>query len=73
MFSPSQWIGFCEIARWVRLHEAQRLEIALLSDSAVQARFARAFYLSAVRREHVRALEEVARGRRIAPRDPELL
>ncbi len=42
VFSPSQWIGFCEIARWVRLHEAQRLEIALLSDSAVQARFARA-------------------------------
>jgi hypothetical protein len=42
MFSPGQWIGFCEIARWVRLHEAQRLEIAMLSDSAVQARFARA-------------------------------
>jgi hypothetical protein len=41
-FSPSQWIGFCEIARWVRLHEAQRLEIPLMSDSAVQARFARA-------------------------------
>lgn len=41
-FSPSQWIGFCEIARWVRLHEAQRLEISLMSESAVQARFARA-------------------------------
>jgi len=38
-----------------------------------QARFARALYLSAVRREHVRALEEVARGRRVAPRDAELL
>ena len=33
----------------------------------------RALYLSAVRREHARALEEVARGRRIAPRDAELL
>jgi serine/threonine-protein kinase len=38
-----------------------------------QARFARAFYLSAVRREHARALEEVARARRVAPRDAELL
>jgi hypothetical protein len=41
-FSPTQWIGSCEIARWVRLHEAQRLEISLLSEVAVQARFARA-------------------------------
>ena len=41
-FSPAQWIGSREIARWVRLHEAQRLEVALLSDLAVPARFARA-------------------------------
>jgi hypothetical protein len=40
--SPAQWIGSCEIARWVRLHEAQRLEVSLLSDVAVRARFARA-------------------------------
>jgi TolB-like protein/tetratricopeptide (TPR) repeat protein len=44
-----------------------------LSPSLPQARFARALYLSAVRREHVRALEEVAVARRTAPRDPELL
>lgn len=36
------WIGSCEIAGWVRLHEAQRLEVALMSDVEVQARFARA-------------------------------
>jgi hypothetical protein len=40
--NPREWIGFCEIARWVRLHEAQRVEVALLSEPAVQARFARA-------------------------------
>ena len=44
-----------------------------LSPALPQARFARALYLSAVRREHVRALEEVAVARRTAPRDPELL
>ncbi|HUR93677.1 MAG TPA: protein kinase [Gemmatimonadales bacterium] len=44
-----------------------------LGPSLPQAHFARALYLSAVRREHVRALEEVARGRRTAPRDAELL
>ena len=38
-----------------------------------QAHFARALFLSAVRREHAKALQEVARGRRIAPRDAELL
>jgi hypothetical protein len=42
LVSPSNWIGSCEIARWVRLHEAQRLEIAQMTDSEVQARFARA-------------------------------
>jgi hypothetical protein len=40
--SPRSWIGSREIARWVRLHEAQRLEVALLSELAVRARFARA-------------------------------
>jgi hypothetical protein len=53
LLSPSNWIGSCEIARWVRLHEAQRLEIWQMSDTAVQARFARAMgqidELSAVR------------------------
>jgi hypothetical protein len=53
VLSPSKWIGSCEIARWVRLHEAQRLEVWLLPESAVQARFARAMgqidELSAVR------------------------
>jgi hypothetical protein len=53
VLSPSKWIGSCEIARWVRLHEAQRLEVWLLPDRAVQARFARAMgqidELSAVR------------------------
>jgi serine/threonine-protein kinase len=44
-----------------------------LAPDLPQARFAHALYLSAVRREHVRALEEVARARRIAPKDPELL
>jgi tetratricopeptide (TPR) repeat protein len=44
-----------------------------LGPALPQARFARAFYLSAVRREHAQALDEVARGRRVAPRDPELL
>ena len=44
-----------------------------LKPALPQARFARAFYLSAVRREHARALEEVTRARRVAPRDPELL
>jgi serine/threonine-protein kinase len=38
-----------------------------------QAYFAQAFYLSAVRRRHAEALEVVARGRRLAPRDAELL
>ena len=41
-WSPASWIGSCEIAEWVRLHEAQRLEVWRLPDSAVQARFARA-------------------------------
>jgi serine/threonine-protein kinase len=44
-----------------------------LGPALPQAHFARAFYLSAVRREHARALEAVDRGRRIAPKDPELL
>lgn len=42
LLSPSNWIGSCEIARWVRLHEAQRLEIWQMSDQAIKARFARA-------------------------------
>jgi hypothetical protein len=53
LFSPSQWIGSCEIARWVRLHEAQRLEVQQMSEAAVRARFARAMgqidELSAIR------------------------
>src|SRR5262245_24287144 len=36
------WIGSEEIASWVRLHEAQRLEVWRLPDHVVQARFARA-------------------------------
>ena len=44
-----------------------------LGPALPQSYFARAFYLSAVRREHAKALEEVARGRRVAPRDAELL
>jgi hypothetical protein len=39
---PSGWIGSCDIAEWVQLHEAQRLEVGLLSEQAVLARFARA-------------------------------
>ena len=38
-----------------------------------QAYFAKALYLSAIRLEHARALEEVTRGRRLAPGDAELL
>lgn len=41
-WSPANWIGSYEIAAWVRLHEAQRLEVWRLPDAAVQARFARA-------------------------------
>jgi hypothetical protein len=41
-WSPAGWIGSHEIAEWVRLHEAQRLEVWRLPDSAVRARFARA-------------------------------
>lgn len=52
-WSPLNWVGSCEIAAWVRLHEAQRLEVWGLSDVEVQARFARAMgqinELSAVR------------------------
>jgi serine/threonine-protein kinase len=44
-----------------------------LNPALPEAHFARALYLSAVRREHEQALAEVARGRRIAPSDPELL
>jgi hypothetical protein len=40
--NPANWVGSSEIARWVRLHEAQRLEIFTLSDEALFARFARA-------------------------------
>lgn len=36
------WIGSREIGHWVRLHEAQRLEVWRLPDEAVLARFARA-------------------------------
>jgi serine/threonine-protein kinase len=49
-------------------------ERAIALDHALpQAHFARAFYLSAVRREHAKALEQVEQGRRVAPRDAELL
>jgi hypothetical protein len=41
-WSPLNWIGSCEIAAWVRLHEQQRLEVWQLPDVVVQARFARA-------------------------------
>jgi hypothetical protein len=47
------WIGSAEIAAWVRLHEAQRLEVWRLPHHVIQARFARAMgqidELSAVR------------------------
>jgi serine/threonine-protein kinase len=43
------------------------------APAAPQARFARALYLSAVRREHGAALEEVNRALERAPRDVELL
>lgn len=42
LLSPANWVGSREIAGWVRLHEAQRLEISTLSDEALEARFARA-------------------------------
>jgi hypothetical protein len=41
-WSPRNWVGSCEIAEWVQLHEAQRLEAWRLPDLAVEARFARA-------------------------------
>jgi len=41
-WSPRNWVGSCEIAEWVQLHEAQRLEVWRLPDLAVEARFARA-------------------------------
>jgi hypothetical protein len=40
--SPCAWIGFREISRWVRLHEAQRVEVVLLPEPVVRSRFARA-------------------------------
>jgi hypothetical protein len=53
LWGTKSWIGSCEIAAWVRLHEAQRLEVWRLPDHVVQARFARAMgqidELSAVR------------------------
>lgn len=42
LFTLTNWVGSCEIARWVRLHEAQRLEIVRLTDEQLTARFARA-------------------------------
>jgi len=42
LWGTKSWIGSCEIAAWVRLHEAQRLEVWRLPDHVVQARFARA-------------------------------
>jgi serine/threonine-protein kinase len=44
-----------------------------LDPKLPQAYFAQAYYLSAVRRRHAEALDVVARGLRLAPRDPELL
>jgi eukaryotic-like serine/threonine-protein kinase len=44
-----------------------------LAPELPQAHFAQALYLSAVRREHARALDEVNRARRRAPGDAELL
>jgi hypothetical protein len=53
LWGTKSWIGSCEIGAWVRLHEAQRLEVWRLPDHVVQARFARAMgqidELSAVR------------------------
>jgi hypothetical protein len=53
LWGTKSWIGSCEIAAWVRLHEAQRLEVWRLPDNVVQARFARAMgqidELSAIR------------------------
>ena len=44
-----------------------------LGGGVPQAYFAHALYLSAVRREHARALEGVTRARKLAPGDAELL
>jgi serine/threonine-protein kinase len=52
-------------------HAAERA--IALGPTIPQAHFARALYLSAVRREHARAIEEVRLGLRHAPRDAELL
>ena len=52
-------------------HAAERA--IALGPTIPQAHFARALYLSAVRREHAQAIEEVRLGLRHAPRDAELL
>jgi len=44
-----------------------------LSPDLPQAHFAQALYLSGVRHEHARALEEVTRARKLAPTNAELL
>jgi serine/threonine-protein kinase len=59
-------------------HEAEAARTAAaralaLAPELPQAHFAQALYLSAVRREHAHALDEVNRGRRLAPGDAELL
>ncbi len=42
ILNPADWVGSSEIARWVRLHEAQRIEVSTLSEEDLYARFARA-------------------------------
>ncbi len=55
-----------------RAADAARRALALGPDLP-QAHFAQALYLSGVRHEHARALEEVTRARKSAPYDVELL
>jgi adenylate cyclase len=58
--------------------EAQRASSAAqralsLGPELPQAHFAQGLYLSGVRHEHARALEEVSRARKLAPSDVDLL
>ncbi len=78
------WAQLSRVHSTIYVNSARPLEDAERARSAAeramalgpgvpQAYFAKALYLSAVRREHGRALEEVTRGRRLAPGDAELL
>ncbi len=58
--------------------DAERARVAAeralaLGPGMPQAHFAQALYLSALRHEHARALQEVSRARRLMPDDAELL